>query len=195
MTSAPPTSGPRTGSLTTGDVARWMVTFAGFPLGSVLARVIIGSIDAPIAALVGGVINGAVLGAVQAWGLGRHRPPSAAWVAASAVGLMVGLGVGAPAVGYAVDPRSLAILGLISGVAVGIAQSVVLVRRLGAIALAWPAFLGATWALGWAITTAVGVEVGLQFTVFGSSGAIAVTVLTLVLPLVLARAERAEPRS
>jgi hypothetical protein len=169
-----------------------LVTFAGFPLGSVLARLVAGPVDAPLAALVGGLVNGAVLGAVQAWGLGRYRPSLLAWPIATAVGLMVGLGVGAPAVGYATDPRSLTLLGLISGVAVGLAQSAVLARRLGVKAIGWPVLLGAAWALGWAITAAVGVDVGRQFTVFGSSGAIAVTVLTLVLPWALARSDRRE---
>ncbi len=43
------------------------------------------------------------------------------------------------------------------------------------------------WAAGWAITTSIGVEVDEQFTVFGSSGAITVTALTVVLPLALRR--------
>ena len=42
--------------------------------------------------------------------------------------------------------------------------------------------LAAIWAAGWAVTTAVGVEVDQQFTVFGSSGALVVTALTAVLP-------------
>ena len=36
----------------------------------------------------GGLITGAILGAVQAWGLGRNRPSAAAWIAATALGLM-----------------------------------------------------------------------------------------------------------
>ena len=55
--------------------------------------------------------------------------------------------------------------------------------------------LSAAWALGWTITTAVGVEVGEQFTVFGSSGAVTVTALTLVLPYLLNRAASTENRS
>jgi hypothetical protein len=48
--------------------------------------------------------------------------------------------------------------------------------------------LAAIWALGWVVTTAIGVQVDERFTVFGSSGAIVVTVLTIALPLVLNRA-------
>ena len=42
------------------------------------------------------------------------------------------------------------------------------------------------WALGWAVTTAVGIDVEEQFTVFGASGALVVTAATVVLPMFLA---------
>ncbi len=48
--------------------------------------------------------------------------------------------------------------------------------------------LAGVWALGWTITSAIGVDVERQYTVFGSSGAIAVTLVTMVLPFALARA-------
>ena len=82
---------------------------------------------------------------------------------------------------------ALAVQGAICGLAVGAAQAVVLARRLGRLAIAWPVALAGLWALGWTITTAVGVEVDDHFTVFGSSGAVAVTALTAVLPAMLAR--------
>jgi hypothetical protein len=53
--------------------------------------------------------------------------------------------------------------------------------------VAWPPALAAIWAIGWAVTTFIGVHVDLQFTVFGSAGAIVVTALTAVLPLTLNR--------
>jgi len=62
----------------------------------------------------------------------------------------------------------------------------VLRHRLGAWALGWPPALAAFWAIGWFITTSVGVRVDDQFTVFGAAGAITVTLLTAVLPTVLA---------
>jgi hypothetical protein len=46
--------------------------------------------------------------------------------------------------------------------------------------------LSALWAIGWAVTTAAGVDVESQYTVFGSSGALIVTAVTACLPLVLA---------
>jgi hypothetical protein len=51
---------------------------------------------------------------------------------------------------------------------------------------AWVPTLSALWALGWAVTTAIGVDVESQYTVFGSSGALVVTAATAVLPVFLA---------
>ncbi len=79
--------------------------------------------------------------------------------------------------------------GAICGLAVGAAQAVVLRARLGRLALAWPPpALAAIWALGWTITTLGGIQVDQRFTVFGSFGAITVTALTAVLPLIINRA-------
>jgi uncharacterized membrane protein YhiD involved in acid resistance len=39
------------------------------------------------------------------------------------------------------------------------------------------------WALGWAVTAGIGVDVDQHFTVFGSSGALLVTAATLILPI------------
>jgi hypothetical protein len=169
--------------------ARWLITFAGFPLGGVAARYLTGPVDGTSAAVLGGLVTGAVLGAVQAWGLRTDRTTALRWTLATSVGLAVGLGLGATAVAFATSPDALVGQGALSGVAVGVAQAFVVRSRLGRAVLAWPAALGAIWAAGWAVTSAVGVQVGEQFTVFGSSGALVVTLLTVVLPLRLHRAE------
>ena len=62
-------------------------------------------------------------------------------------------------------------------------------HRLGRLALAWPAALPIVWALGWFVTTSIGIAVDQQFIVFGASGALVVTALTAVLPLTLATAK------
>jgi hypothetical protein len=166
-------------------VLRWLVTFAGFPLGSVLARAIVGPIDATAVAVVGGAVNGAVLGALQGWAL---RPAGIAlvrWTVSTSAGLAIGLGLGATLVDFSTAMGALVLQGAVCGFAVGAAQAVVLAPRLGRVAAAWPVALSALWAAGWAITTAIGVEVDEHFTVFGSSGAIVVTALTAVLPFLL----------
>jgi len=166
---------------------RWMVSFLGFPLGGVTALLIVGGVHNLADALIGGLITGAILGAVQSWSLGRSGPPATQWIAATAVGVMVGFGIGSAVVDYRTDLGSLILQGAITGLVVGGAQALVLWRRLGRRALAWPLVLAASWALGWLITTVAGIAVDQQFIVFGSSGAVVVTALTVVLPLALSR--------
>jgi ABC-type lipoprotein release transport system permease subunit len=73
--------------------------------------------------------------------------------------------------------------GAFCGLAIGTAQALVL-RRRGA--FLWAPALSALWALGWAITTSIGVDVETQYTVFGASGALVVTAATALLPVLLA---------
>jgi len=169
---------------------RWMVSFLGFPLGGFLAVTLIGPVDSLGAALGGGLLTGAVLGAVQVWAMGAAAPRAAAWIVATALGLMGGLGLGAWLVDYQWDIGSLVVQGLVSGALVGAAQAVVLLPRLGALVLVWPLALGGIWAAGWAVTTSAGIQVDEHFTVFGSSGALVVTLLTAVLPVILNRTEK-----
>lgn len=171
-------------------LVRWLPTFLGFPLGGLLAE-LVGPVDGLGPALAGGAVTGVVLGAVQSWGLAPNGPATRAWVAATGVGLAVGLAAGAATVDYSTGAGDLALQGAICGLAVGVAQAVTLRSRLGALAWAWAPWCCAVWALGWTITAAIGVDVERRYTVFGSSGAITVTVLSAILPLALAaRADR-----
>jgi len=171
---------------------RWVASFVGFPLGGLAAMIVVGPVASTVTAVAGGLLTGAVLGTAQAAGLGLRpwmpieRAEFLHWIAATAVGLGLGLGIGATAVGFDTSLPALVVQGAISGLAVGAAQAVVLRRRVGALALGWPPALAAFWAVGWFITTSVGVQVEEQFTVFGAAGAITVTLLTTVLPKVLA---------
>ena len=176
-------------------VGRWMLSFAGYPLGGYAAFLLTGRVDSAGPALAGGLLTGAVLGAFQVWAIGQPLPRPVAWILATAVGLMAGVAAGAALVDYQTTLGSLVIQGVVTGAVVGTAQSVVLVPRLGTLALVWPFFLAATFAVGWAVTTAAGIDVDLQFTVFGSSGALTATLLTAVLPVLLNRADSAERAS
>lgn len=168
-------------------VGRWMATFLGIPVAGYAGWLVSGHVDSLSASLIGALITGVVLGAVQVWGLGQNRPPVVAWIVATTGGLMVGLGIGAAIVDYDTTLNALVIQGAVSGLAVGVAQAVVLRPRLGVVALAWPPVLSAIWAAGWATTTAAGIDVDQQFVIFGASGALVVTALTVVLPLALNR--------
>ena len=168
-------------------VLRWLPTFFAFPIGGFIAEHVSGPVDGLLAALVGGAISGIVLGAAQSWAMESSGPRTRSWIVATTVGFVVGLGIGSAAVDYATGIGDLVMQGAICGFAVGAAQAVVLRPRIGGLALAWAPVLGALWALGWAITTAAGIDVESQYTVFGSSGALVVTAATVLLPLVLAK--------
>lgn len=193
-----------------GLTVRWIATFAGFPAGGFTAMLIVGRINSVATALVGGLITGLILGAAQAWGLrawglrawslhdrglrdrgpGRPGPSAIAWTAATAAGLTAGLATGAALVGFGTSLAALTVQGTVCGLVLGAAQAAVLYRGLGPVAWAWPAVLAAVWSLGWAVTYAAGIAVDEQFTVFGSSGAIVVTALTIVLPVAISRTGR-----
>ena len=180
-----PASAPTTYRPWWRPLPRWLVSFVGFPLGGFTAIVLTGPVDGLGPALVGGLVTGGVLGAVQAWAMGTARPSVLGWVVATAVGLMTGLGLGSWLVDYQTGLGHLVVQGLVCGAFVGLAQAPVLLPRLGAIALLWPVYLGAVWAIGWAVTTSLGISVKDQFTVFGSGGAVVATLLTAVLPALL----------
>jgi hypothetical protein len=198
MTDPSTSTGPSTGTSTGTAPAvrprtrrrallRWMISFAGFPLGGAAAFLLFGPVDDLAAALTGGLVTGAVLGAVQAWALGDARPRATTWTLATAIGLMAGLALGASMVDYRTGLGDLALQGAVCGLLLGIAQATVLLPRLGLLALGWPAVLSGIWALGWVVSTSIGIRVDEQFTVFGSSGALVATALTAVLPWTLHR--------
>jgi hypothetical protein len=184
MSQTTTTTVPRTRP-TTRTMARWMVSFAGFPLGGYLAMLLVGPVDSTARAIAGGLVTGAVLGAIQSWGMRADLRQAMAWVVTTAVGLSVGLAVGATVVDFGTSLGDLAVQGAISGLAVGAAQAFSLFPRIGTTAFAWPVYLAAVWTAGWVITTSVGVQVEDQFTVFGAAGAVTVTLLTSVLPVLL----------
>jgi hypothetical protein len=165
---------------------RWLPSFVGFPIGGLIAELIVGPIDAVGAALIGGAISGVILGAAQAWGLGWTDAAARHWTIATGLGFAGGIAVGAAAVDYGTSMGDFALQGALCGLVVGAAQAVVLRSRLGDAAVLWAPALGGLWALGWVTSAAVGVDVDRQWTVFGASGAIIVTLATAVLPVLLA---------
>ena len=84
-----------------------------------------GRVDSVSAAVLGGVMTGAGLGAAQ-WALLRRRGVGIGWIPATAIGLGVGLAVGAALVSYRTDITSLVVMGAVSGLGVGIAQGAML---------------------------------------------------------------------
>jgi hypothetical protein len=182
MTAAP----QRTTTTPKQRALRWLPSFVGFPIGGFIAELIVGPIDTVSAALIGGGVSGVILGAAQAWGLGWTGAVARRWTLATGLGFAGGIGIGAAAVDYGTSMGDFALQGALCGLVVGTAQAVVLRSRLGRAAALWAPALSALWALGWVISTAIGVDVDRQWTVFGASGAITVTLATAVLPVLLA---------
>jgi hypothetical protein len=147
---------------------RWLLVAVAFPVAGEIGHLVAGRVDSMSAAVLGGVVTGAGIGAAQ-WALLRRRGIGVGWIAATAAGLGVGLAVGAALVSYRTDISALALMGAVCGLAVGIAQGAMLgnARRM----LGWSAVTAVLWALGWAVTTAE------QFVVFGAYGAISSTFL------------------
>ncbi|MGH2946456.1 MAG: hypothetical protein ACRDPC_09405, partial [Solirubrobacteraceae bacterium] len=77
-----------------------MAVWLAFPVAGYIGWGIGGRVDAVDAALVGGALTGAGLGAVQWWAAKGALGRAAAWIGASAVGYAVGLAAGAALVGY-----------------------------------------------------------------------------------------------
>ncbi len=166
---------------------RWLAVALAFPLAGYLGWTIGGPVDAVAAAAIGGAITGAGLGATQWWAAKNTIRDPLQWIVLSAAGYGGGLAAAAPIVGYETDIAALAVMGLVSGALLGTAQGVALARQGQArLAAAWALAMPILFALGWCASTALGVGVEDQFTVFGAAGAI---VFTMLSGLVLARFE------
>jgi hypothetical protein len=170
---------------------RWVAVWLAFPVAGYIGWKVGGRVDAVDAALVGGALTGAGLGAVQWWAAKGALGRAAAWIGASAVGYAVGLAAGAALVGYDTELGALAVMGLVSGAALGAAQGLVLARQgRRALALPWALAMPVLFALGWSVASVTGIGVDDQFTVFGAGGAL---LFMLLSGLLLARFTPARP--
>jgi hypothetical protein len=174
---------------------RWtwpVAILVGFPVGGLVANVIVGKIDSVGAALAGGLIAGAIVGAAQ-WLALRQLVPRI-WIAATSIGLAVGLAAGAALVDYGISRGDLALMGAMTGLVVGGLQAILLARR-GSGALWWLVVNPPAWALAWVVTTFVITRnVKEHFAVFGASGALVFALLTLLVLAFLFRPNEREVR-
>lgn len=166
---------------------RWTAVLFVFPVAGLLARAVAGPADDFGAALLSGAIAGVLLGAGMWIALGRTVP--AIWIPLTAGGLAVGLAFGAALVGYRTGMVDLISMGAVSGLAMGIGQWWLLRDRVSR-AVFWPLGMALAWAIGWGVTTAIGVDVALQWPVFGVSGAVVAMALSGALLAVLRPASR-----
>lgn len=168
--------------------AGWALAFVGFPLGGLAARALVGDVDTPLEGVVAGATTGAVIGALQWLAARRRLAPSPWWIAVSSLGLAGGLGLGILIVGTETGSPALQWRALITGLVLGAAQGWALRRRPKA-SILWAIVVALGWVLGWTITAAVGVDLELDWSVFGSTGAWSFQLVTGLALLWLLRRE------
>lgn len=156
--------------------ALWTAGFIAFPIAGIAGAAAAGPVDDLFAAALGGTVTGLVIGAGQTLAA-RGALRASRWIPATTLGMAVGLAIGASAVGYRSSLADLALMGLLTGVPLGIAQALALPQGTRRRWL-WAATVAALWALGWTVTTLVGIDVDAQYTIFGSTGAIAFCALS-----------------
>jgi hypothetical protein len=96
---------------------RWLIWTAGFlsfPIAGIAGAAVVGRVDSPVAALAGGVVTGVVIGAGQSLASSRRLDPRR-WIVATAVGMGLGLLLGAVAVGFGTSLNDLAVMGAPTG--------------------------------------------------------------------------------
>jgi hypothetical protein len=171
---------------------RWawpVAILVGFPIGGLVANLIVGKIDTIGAAFAGGLIAGGIIGASQ-W-LALRPLVSWAWLLATSVGMAAGLATGAALIDYGISRGDLAVMGAVTGLGVGGLQAL-LVARPASGAILWAAVNPPAWALAWLVTTFVITKnVKEHFAVFGASGALTFALLTWIVLTFLFRHQRA----
>jgi hypothetical protein len=170
----------------------WTAGFLAFPLAGLAGAAVVGRVDSPLAALLGGTVTGLVIGAGQTL-VSRRRLDPRWWIPATAIGMGLGLPLGASIVGYRTSLADLALMGALTGLVLGIAQAIALPRQTR-LRWVWAAGMPVLWALGWTATTLGGIAVDQQFTVYGAYGAVTFSALSgLLLHLLLPYRIAADP--
>src|SRR6266508_2190891 len=166
----------------------WPVAIlVSFPIGGYIADLVVDGVDSVGAALAGGLIVGAIIGAAEWFAL--RQWVSWLWIPATIAGLAVGLVAGAALVDYGIDRGDLALMGAVNGLAVGVMQALVLGRQRMPSAFWWAVANPPAWALGWVVSSyVISRNIDERFPIFGASGAIVFGLLTWLLLAVLLRA-------
>lgn len=182
---SPPPAGAKT-------FFKWVgLCLLGFPLGGYLGNIVAGPVDGATPALLGGALAGAGIGLAQWLLLRRSLGVGAGWIAATSVGLAVGLAVGAMAVDYEMGRPQLMIMGAISGAFVGIAQGILLRNKLS-LWRVWIVMNPPAWAIGWLVSSyVISRNIDERFPVFGASGTVVFAIISGL--LLMAGMRGAEP--
>jgi hypothetical protein len=164
----------------------WGLAFLGFPLGGLASIGLVGGVESVLDGAIAGAACGAVLGMVQWLVLRRRLSLPRSWIVATSLGMAGGLAL-TVALFSTSTAGSVLLRGLSTGLLIGLAQWVVL-RRSVPRAWVWVPTIAAGWALGWAVSRAIGLDLTPNFAVFGASGALVFQALTgLVLAWLLSQ--------
>jgi hypothetical protein len=167
----------------------WMLAFLGFPLGGFLALVLVGSMEGVVSGALGGALAGAVIGTAQ-WLVLRRYPRvrvGPEWILATALGVAIGDALGALLTGAGTGIGALIIIGLATGVAVGLLQWGIVLRGRLLLGSLWPPVVAIAWPVGWTVTWAFGIDVERGYFVFGASGALVFSAITGMAMLLMLR--------
>jgi hypothetical protein len=175
-------------SLSGRDLLLWAATLLAFPLAGLAGRAIAGPVDSTWTAFLAGAVAGLVLGVAQ-WLALRRIGIDARWIVATGGGLAVGLGLAFAIFGYGHTVSDMWIVGAVSGLGIGLAQWRLLHGLFNG-SIAWIPATAAAWALGWTVTTAIGVDPDDRWAVFGLSGSATCTLFLGAVLWVLARSGR-----
>ncbi len=172
----------------------WPVSILiGFPIGGLVADLVVDGVDSAGAAIAAGLIAGAIIGAAEWYALRQWI--SWLWIPATSAGMAVGLAAGAVLVDYGITRGDLAIMGAVTGAGVGIMQALVLARHAIPGAFWWAVVNPPAWALGWFVTSYVITRnIEDRWPNFGASGAIVFGLLTWLVLALLFRAAAPESR-
>ena len=165
----------------------WMLAFLGFPLGGLLALVLVGSVEGVASGALGGALAGAVIGAAQWLVLRRYMRVGPEWILATALGVAIGDAIGALLTGAGTGIGALIIIGLATGVAVGLLQWGLALRGRLLRARLWPPVVAIAWPVGWTVTWAIGIDVERGYYIFGASGALVFAAITGLAMLLMLR--------
>jgi hypothetical protein len=160
-------------------VPLWIVAVVGFPIGGLLGQTMAGPAATVPAAILSGLIAGAIIGIAQALALGLRASALGIWVGGTAAALGIALAIVTAALGQIETSTEAIVLGIGSGVLIGAVQGAALMRAGIANAWLWVPATGLAWAVGWLITAgAVGVGLAPGWPVYGLSGAVVSQVIT-----------------
>ena len=172
----------------------WPVSILiGFPIGGLLADLVVDGVDSVGAAIVAGLIAGAIIGAAEWFAL--RWWVSWLWIPATSAGMAVGLAAGAAIVDYGINRGDLALMGAVTGAGVGVLQALVLARHRIPRAFWWAVANPPAWALGWLVSSyVIARNIDDRWPNFGASGALVFGLLTWLLLAMLFRATAPEVR-